>query len=129
DAANRYSQDEGNVATPNGGDLGFFPRKQFTESVAAAAFGLKVGQISDPVETEYGYHLFQVTDRHEGRPVELSQIKERVLAEFANPPQSPISPNARKPPKAAANPMPPPLSPKPPAAPAATAPAPKAAPR
>src|SRR5262249_52179225 len=64
DAANKYSEDDGNVETKSGGDLGFFARRgQFIEPFTAAAFALKdkKGAVSDPIETEYGYHLIQVT--------------------------------------------------------------------
>src|SRR5205807_1467219 len=88
DAANKYSEDAGNKETPNGGDLGCFPRRgQFIDSFVAAAFATKPGTISDPVETEYGYHLIQVTERRPGPPgrqVDLEKNHDLILNEYAN---------------------------------------------
>ena len=50
-----------------GGDVGFFAwQGQMPSAVAAAAFKLKIGDISDPIESPFGVHLLKVTDRREG---------------------------------------------------------------
>ena len=60
DAARKYSlcpsRDEG-------GNLGYFSRGAMVQPFENAAFALPVGQISQPVETRFGWHLIQVTDR------------------------------------------------------------------
>lgn len=78
-AAKQYSQC---ASAPAGGDLGFFPRRYiFSEPFLKAAFALKVGEVSDIVETEYGYHLIKVTDRKPGQPSDFTKIKD-VVREF-----------------------------------------------
>lgn len=81
-AANKYSQDEVNVEKQAGGDLGFFMRKQFIDEFAAAAFALKTGAISDPVETPFGWHLIMATDRKEGEPVKFEEAKPHIIEHY-----------------------------------------------
>ena len=62
-----------------GGDLGFFPRKKkMVEPFAAAAFALETGEISDIVETRFGYHIIKVTDRKAAVVVPLEQATETI---------------------------------------------------
>lgn len=57
DAAFQYSQDPGSAE--EGGDLGFVPKGTFVPEFEKAAHALKPGEISEPVETQFGYHLIQ----------------------------------------------------------------------
>src|SRR5262249_6655855 len=83
EAANKYSEDPAN-AEGAGGDVGYFGLNSgFIEEFANAAFALKKGSISDPVETPYGYHLIQVTDRKEGSPIDFEQNKPLVKQLYA----------------------------------------------
>jgi peptidyl-prolyl cis-trans isomerase C len=76
EAAKKHSQD---ATAPNGGDIGFFPRKfAVDEAFARAAFGLKPGEISDIVETDYGLHLIKVTERKPGNVSDFEKIKDQV---------------------------------------------------
>jgi peptidyl-prolyl cis-trans isomerase C len=77
DAAKKYSVC---TSAPNGGDIGYFPRKTAVEEAfARTAFALKVGEISDVVQTDYGMHLITVTDRKvNGPPSEYSKVKDDV---------------------------------------------------
>lgn len=63
-----------------GGDLGFIARKDtiVDEAFAAAAFALKVGEMSDVVETELGLHLIAVTDLKPGTPTAFEKVADQV---------------------------------------------------
>lgn len=60
DLAIKYSDDEGSAQ--RGGDLGFFQRRMMVQSFDEAVFNLKVGEISDIVETRFGYHIIQLDE-------------------------------------------------------------------
>lgn len=80
-----------------GGDVGYFPRKgKMTEPFAAAAFATPKGQVTDIVESEYGYHLIKVTDRREGQGVALETVIDEVRSLFAGDLRSDIIVAMRK---------------------------------
>lgn len=59
--AQEYSDDPGSAA--QGGMLGFFGTGEMVPEFEAAAFALQIGEVSQPVKTQYGYHIIKVTDR------------------------------------------------------------------
>jgi peptidyl-prolyl cis-trans isomerase C/foldase protein PrsA len=79
DLARRYSM---SADAKVGGDLGFFPRGQMPPAFDEVVFKLPVGQVSDVVETEYGYHLFRVQERKAGRKLDFAEVRDQVEAKL-----------------------------------------------
>jgi peptidyl-prolyl cis-trans isomerase SurA len=69
--AKKYSEDPGSAA--QGGDLGFTKRGTLVPEYEAAAFALQEGQISEPIETVFGYHIIQLIAR-KGESIHTRQI-------------------------------------------------------
>jgi len=63
DLAKEYSQDPGSAA--NGGDLGFFGPGKMDPAFEEAAYKLEAGKISEPVKSQFGYHIIKVTEKKE----------------------------------------------------------------
>ena len=61
EVAKEVSEDPGSA--PNGGDLGCFGKGQMVPEFEQAAFSLDVGEVSQPVKTDFGYHIIQVYDK------------------------------------------------------------------
>jgi hypothetical protein len=72
--AAEYSTDQSNNQT--GGNLGWFSRERMVSAFAEAAWELEVGEISEPVQTDFGYHIIQKLG-HEDRPISQSEYEER----------------------------------------------------
>jgi parvulin-like peptidyl-prolyl isomerase len=73
--AMEFSED---VSASNGGDVGFVVRGKMVREFEEAVFGLKPGQVSDIVETEYGYHIIKVEEVVSGNTLTLKDAKKRV---------------------------------------------------
>ena len=63
--AQQFSDDTGSGA--QGGDLGFFGRGQMVKEFEDAAFSLPIGQISEPVKSQFGYHIIRVEEKDKGQ--------------------------------------------------------------
>ncbi len=77
--AKQHSQDQGSAVS--GGDLGFIVRGQTVPAFEEAAFSLKPGQVSEVVETTFGYHVIKVGEHRPARTVPLDEVKGE-LSEF-----------------------------------------------
>lgn len=77
--ARQFSQDTGSGA--KGGDLGWFGRGMMVSEFEAAAFSQPIGEIGDPVQTQFGYHIIQVLDRQD-LPLSASQLDQARQTAF-----------------------------------------------
>ncbi len=74
--AKEKSKDPG--SKENGGDLGFFTKDQMVPEFAEAAYKLEKGQISDPVKTQFGWHIIRVDDKRTKPAPTFEQVKDQV---------------------------------------------------
>jgi parvulin-like peptidyl-prolyl isomerase len=63
----------------NGGELGFFSSGQMVPEFERAAARLKVGELSEPVKTQFGYHIIKVTDKKAGKPLEFKEVQNLIF--------------------------------------------------
>ena len=79
--AQEFSDDGGSAA--NGGDLGWAEPGLFVPEFDQVLFALEIGDISDPVKTQFGYHIIRLDDLKEGRKKEFAEIEEELTDEYS----------------------------------------------
>lgn len=70
----QYSDDSGSKV--NGGDLDWFGKGRMVPPFEEAAFSLPIGQISEPIRSQFGYHLIEVLEKDENRPKDEQQLEQ-----------------------------------------------------
>lgn len=74
--AKEYSTDAANAS--DGGKLGYFGKGEMAPEFEKAAFSMKVNEISDPVKTDFGYHIIQVTGKKEAKAANFEDSKKVI---------------------------------------------------
>jgi peptidyl-prolyl cis-trans isomerase C len=75
--AKEHSTDPG--SKDDGGMLGFFGRGQMVPAFEKAAFALKKGEVSSPVQSQFGWHLIRLEDRRQKAPPAFADVKDRII--------------------------------------------------
>ena len=73
--AKKKSKDPG---ASDGGDLGFFTKDQMVPEFSAVAFSLEPGKISDPVKSQFGWHIIKVEEKRNRKPPDFDQVKGQI---------------------------------------------------
>ena len=79
------AQSADTTTAPNGGDLGWIPQGIMTPEFDKVAFALKVGEVSQPFQTKFGWEIVKVLDRQDNRPITtttLSQLRNSKLNDW-----------------------------------------------
>ena len=79
--AQEFSDDSGSAT--NGGDLGWAEPGLFVPEFDQVLYALEIGEISDPVKTQFGYHIIRLDDVKEGRKKEFAEIEEELTEEYS----------------------------------------------
>ncbi len=73
--AKKKSKDPG---ASDGGDLGFFTKEQMVPEFSAVAFSLEPGKISDPVKSQFGWHIIKVEEKRNRQAPPMDQVKGQI---------------------------------------------------
>ena len=65
-------------AAQNGGDLGFFQRGQMVKPFEDAAFALEPGQVSEPIESQFGWHVIRLEEKRQSAPPAIDTLRPQL---------------------------------------------------
>lgn len=71
-------------SSENGGNLGHFTRGRMVPEFEEAAFALELDEVSEPVQTQFGYHIIKLDHRHEARKYEFEEVREQIETNLRN---------------------------------------------
>ena len=74
----KLAKENSKDSAEDGGDLGYFTKDQMVPEFAAAAFKLEKGQVSDPVKTQFGWHVIKVEDKRQKAVPSYEQVEDQV---------------------------------------------------
>jgi peptidyl-prolyl cis-trans isomerase C len=83
--AKEKSKDPG---AAEGGDLGYFTKDQMVPEFADVAFKMYPGQLSNPVKTQFGWHVIKLEDKRTKQPPEFEKVKDQIEAYLARKAQT-----------------------------------------
>jgi peptidyl-prolyl cis-trans isomerase C len=83
--AKEKSKDPG---AADGGDLGYFTKDQMVPEFADVAFKMYPGQLSNPVKTQFGWHVIKLEDKRTKQPPEFEKVKDQIEAYLARKAQT-----------------------------------------
>ncbi len=82
DLAKENSKDPG--SKENGGDLGYFGKGQMVPQFEETAFKMEKGQISEPIQTQFGWHILQLDDKRVKEAPKYEAVKDRIVGSLIN---------------------------------------------
>lgn len=75
EAAKKYSEDG---SAKSGGDLGYFSKGKMVKEFEDVAFGMKIGEVSKPFKSRFGYHILKLTDKKPKKQLTFEEVKESI---------------------------------------------------
>lgn len=80
----------------SGGDLGYFTRGQMVKAFEDAAFAMEKGQVSEPVKSEFGWHVIKVEDKRDRQPPSFADVKGQIMNSLVRAKLQTITQDLRK---------------------------------
>jgi peptidyl-prolyl cis-trans isomerase C len=85
EAAKQYSKCP---SSQKGGELGMYPKGQMVPEYDAVSFSMEVGKISQPVKTQFGYHLIKLNENNDVKTVSFEEVKNQVANDLRSKKQN-----------------------------------------